>query len=64
MTKQHTKQFKEDAIRYYQEHKDISVKGCATNLGVGYSTLTKWLKEFRENGKLAVRGSENYSSDE
>ena len=34
------------------------------NLGVGYSTLTKWLKDFRESGDIPVRGSGNYASDE
>ena len=44
MAMQHDKQFKLDAIRYYQDHKDLGVRGCAENLGIGYSTLTKWLK--------------------
>ena len=56
MAKQHDKQFKLDAIQYYQDHKDLGVRGCAENLGIGYSTLTKWLKDFRESG--------NYASDE
>ena len=34
------------------------------NLGIGYSTLTKWLKDFRESGDIPVRGSGNYASDE
>lgn len=41
MAKQHDKQFKLDAIQYYQDHKDLGVRGCAENLGIGYSTLTK-----------------------
>ena len=45
MAMQHDKQFKLDAIRYYQDHKDLGVRGCAENLGIGYSTLTKWLKD-------------------
>ncbi len=47
MATQHDKQFKLDAIQYYQDHKDLGVRGCAENLGIGYSTLTKWLKDFR-----------------
>ena len=31
---------------------------------IGYSTLTKWLKDFRESGDIPVRGSGNYASDE
>ena len=47
MAKQHDKQFKLDAVQYYFDHKELGVRGCAQNLGVGYSTLTKWLKDFR-----------------
>jgi len=50
--------------QYYQDHKDLGVRGCAENLGIGYSTLTKWLKDFRESGDIPVRGSGNYASDE
>ena len=64
MATQHDKQFKLDAIQYYQDHKDLGVRGCAENLGIGYSTLTKWLKDFRESGDIPVRGSGNYASDE
>ena len=42
MAKQHDKQFKLDAVQYYFDHKELGVRGCAQNLGVGYSTLTKW----------------------
>lgn len=64
MTKQHSKQFKEDAVRYYENHKELGQKGCAKNLGIGESTLTKWLRQFRNNGEINVRGSGNYSNDE
>ena len=64
MAKQHDKQFKLDAVQYYQDHKDLGVRGCAENLGIGYSTLTKCLKDFRESGDIPVRGSGNYASDE
>ena len=47
-----------------QDHKDLGVRGCQKNLGIGYSTLTKWLKDFRESGDIPVRGSGNYASDE
>ena len=32
MAKQHDKQFKLDAVQYYQDHKDLGVRGCAENL--------------------------------
>ena len=63
MAKQHDKQFKLNAVQYYQDHKNLGVRGCAENLGIGYSTLTKWLKDFRELGDIPVRGSGNYASD-
>ena len=31
MNKQFTKEFKEDAVRYYHEHKDLGYTVCATN---------------------------------
>ena len=62
MAKQHDKQFKLDTVQYYLDHKELGVRGCAQNLGIGYSTLTKWLKDFRESGDIP--GSGNYASDE
>lgn len=41
MAKQHDKQFKLDAIQYYEDHKDFGVHGCAKNLGIGYSILSR-----------------------
>ena len=29
MAKQHDKQFKLDAVQYYQDHKELGVRGCA-----------------------------------
>ena len=64
MATQRDEQFKLDAVQYYLNHKDLGVRGCAENLGVGYSTLSRWLKNFRESGDIPVRGSGNYASDE
>ena len=65
MANQHTQEFKENAVKYYKDHKDLGMKGCAENLGIGTSTLGKWLKQSRDNdGKVPTRGSGNYSSDE
>ena len=64
MAKQHAKQFKLDAVQYYFNHKELEVRGCAQNLSVGYSTLTRWLKDFQESGDIPVRSSSNYVSDE
>ena len=63
--KQHDKQFKLDAIRYVQEHPDLTQEECCKNLGISLSTLQRWLTLFRTNdGDLPVRGSGNFSSDE
>ncbi len=31
MARQHDKQFKLDAIQYYEDHKDLGVRGCWEN---------------------------------
>lgn len=41
MAKQHDKQFKLDAVRYYEEHKELGLRGCAENLGIGYKHAEK-----------------------
>ncbi|WP_338632978.1 hypothetical protein SOV_35190 [Sporomusa ovata DSM 2662] len=30
----YTQKFKEDAVVYYNDHKDLGVNGCAKNLGI------------------------------
>ena len=63
--KQHSKQFKLDAINYRKEHPDLTQVECAKNLGIGLSTLCRWEKQFSDNdGDIPVRGSGNYESDE
>lgn len=52
MAKQNSKQFKLDAVKYYESHKDLGVRGYAQNLGIGYSTLTRWMKALRESGDI------------
>jgi len=65
MMKQHDKQFKEDAVKYYKDHKELGgVRGCAQNLDIGASTLSKWIRESKNENGIQVRGSGNYSSDE
>lgn len=63
--KQHTKQFKLDAVRYRKEHPDLTQEQCANNLGIGLSTLSRWESQYRNNnGDIPVIGSGNYISDE
>ena len=64
MAKSHNREFKENAIKYYQEHQDLGVLGCAKKLGIGQSTLSRWLSEVKKAGEVQYRGSGNYSSDD
>lgn len=65
MSKQFDKKFKEDAVRYYFDHKDIGLKGCAEKLGISRTALSVWVKAAKENsGEVPTRGSGNYESDE
>ncbi len=64
MAKQYDKQFKLDAVQYYQDHKDLGLVGCASNLGISQQSLSRWKKELKDSGDIECRGSGNYSSDE
>lgn len=62
---QYDKKFKEDAAKYYFDHKESGLKGCAVKLGVSRTALTRWVDEAKENdGEVPTRGSGNYASDE
>ena len=64
-TKQHDKQFKLDALKYVQEHPDLTQEECCKNLGISLTTLARWKSQYVEHdGDIPVRGSVNYSSDE
>jgi len=64
MPKHFDKQFKLDAVQYYQDHKELGLVGCAINLGISQQTLSRWQKELHDTGDIESRGSGNYSSDE
>ena len=62
--KQHSKQFKLDAINYPKEHSNLTQLQCAKNLGIGISTLARWESQYRNNdGDIPVIGSSNYESE-
>ena len=62
---QHNKQFKLDALKYVNEHPDLTQEECCKNLGISLSTLARWQTQFRDNdGDIPSRGSGNYASDE
>lgn len=69
MAKQYTEEFKKDAVRYWQGHRELGISKCAKNLGIGKSTLSQWTKVFNENDGAVPFPSElwcpqNYSVPE
>lgn len=62
--KQYTNEFKSNAAQYRFSHPELSVSECAINLGVGKSTLAKWIAIHKQEGVVKTRGSGNYMSDE
>ena len=53
-----------DAVKYYEDHKELGLIACARNLGTTQQSLSRWKRELRETGDIECRGSGNYSSDE
>ena len=49
--------FRSNAVRYVQQHTNLTMKECAANLGVGRSTLSRWISESKksENGSVEMR---------
>lgn len=43
---QHSKQFKEDAVRYRKDHPELTVRKAAENFGVSESALENWMKSI------------------
>lgn len=64
MAKHFDKQFKLDAVQYYEDHKALGLHGCAKNLDISQQTLSRWKRELKQSSVDAYRGSGNYSSDE
>lgn len=65
MSKQHTQEFKENAVKYYLEHKDLGQMACAKNLGISKTALSNWVKASKiNNAEVPTRGSGNYESNE
>jgi len=49
MATRYTQQFKEIAVQYYFDHKELSFARCADDLGVYKTTLSKWVELYKEN---------------
>jgi transposase len=65
MSKQFTQEFKEEAVRYYLDHKELGQQACAKNLGISKTALSNWIKLSKANkGEVPTRGSDNYENDE
>lgn len=45
--------FKENAIEYCKIHSDKTIKACAVELGIGYSTLRRWIAQNEEQAEAA-----------
>lgn len=43
--------FKENAIEYCKTHSDMTIKACAAELGIGYSTLRRWISQSEEQAE-------------
>ncbi|MDO5033575.1 MAG: transposase [Eubacteriales bacterium] len=61
MSQSYSKRFKEDAIRYVQDHPELTIVSCAEQLGINENTLHNWLRKARKGEEF--RGQGNYSSD-
>lgn len=55
--------FKEKAIAYPAEHPELSMKRCAEDLGIGYSTLRRWLDEAAEEAQNAAPAEEPVAAE-
>ncbi len=49
MTKRYSEQFKQEALNFVQTHPSLGIATVAKQLGVGYSTLDSWLRQYRHN---------------
>ena len=60
----YTQEFKQDAVDYRKAHTELTTGQCAKNLGASESALRRWTRAQNSEGKVVMRGSGNYSSDE
>jgi len=59
----YTQNLKENAVVYYNDHKDLGMNGCAKNLGISKSALSNWVNAAKEQGgKVPIRGAGNQHS--
>lgn len=49
MAKRFSEQFKQEALNFVQSHPSLGVATIAKQLGVGYSTLDNWIRQYRQS---------------
>ena len=57
--RRYTKDFKQDAIKYVEEHPDITMQQAAEYLGMPKETLYGWVKAYRRklrDGDASITG--------
>ena len=54
MAKQYSKEFKEDAVKYFNDHPELGSAACAKNLGISKSAMTEW-NSFEANNATRER---------
>ena len=65
MAKHYDKQFKEDALKYREDHPELSVTAVCRNLGISAPTFYNWRKQAKQNdGEVDHIGSGNYASED
>lgn len=59
-------EFRNSAVQYVKDHPELTHVAAAKNLGIGESTLNRWLSESRKSnsGHVEMRGTGNFVSDE
>lgn len=62
--KAYDKEFREEILRYCADHPDLTDVAVGKQFGVHPTTIGGWKKKLKEQGKVIVRGSGNYESDE
>ncbi len=53
MAKQHTKEFQQEAVRIALSS-DLSRKQTAADLGIGFSTLSRWIQIHRHTDDVSA----------
>ncbi|MDO4281570.1 MAG: transposase [Peptococcaceae bacterium] len=46
--------FKDKAVAYCQEHSEKTIKACAEDLDIGYSTLRRWIAQSEEKAEAVA----------